>query len=66
MPPVEMPAHEDAQARTAPPAPLFVDLQHHAVEHEGVVPRHAALFLMAEDLVEVLRAPPGARAKRAL
>src|SRR5260370_38851454 len=47
MPPVEVPANEHAQAGAAAPAPLLVDLQHHAIEHERVVPRDAALFLVA-------------------
>src|ERR1700716_3084306 len=56
MPPVEVPTNEHAQASTAAPAPLLVDLQHDPIEHEGVVPGDAALFLVAEDLVQVL--PP--------
>src|SRR5258708_676348 len=57
MPAVEVAADEHAQAGTTAPAPLLVDLQHHAIEHERVVPGDAALFLVAEDLVQVLPAP---------
>src|SRR5260370_25031754 len=57
MPAVEVAADEHAQAGTTAPAPLLVDLQHHAIVHERVVPGDAALFLVAEDLVQVLPAP---------
>src|ERR1044071_9918603 len=53
---VEVAADEDAQAGAAPPAPLLVDLQHHAIEHDGVIAGHAARFLVAEDLVQVMSA----------
>src|SRR5258706_7029584 len=56
MPAVEVPANEYAQAGTAAPAPLLVDLQHHAIEHERIVPGDGALFLVAEDLVQILPA----------
>ena len=54
MPPVEVPTNEHAQASTAAPAPLLVDLQHHPIERERVVPGDAPLVLVAKDLVEVL------------
>src|SRR5882672_8189774 len=56
MPTVEVPANEYAQAGAAAAALLLVDLQHHAIEHERVVPGDGALFLVAEDLVQVLPA----------
>jgi hypothetical protein len=54
MPTVEVPTNEHAQASTAAPAPLLVDLQHHPIERERVVPGDAPLVLVAKDLVEVL------------
>src|SRR5258706_3518841 len=54
MPPVEVPTNEHAQASTAAPAPLLVDLQHYPIERERVVPGDAPLVLVAKDLVEVL------------
>src|ERR1700682_3620977 len=56
MPTVEVPADEDAQTDAAAAASLLVELQHDPIEHEGVVPGDAALFLVAEDLVQVLPA----------
>jgi len=54
MPTVEVPANEDTPAGTAAPTPLFVQLQHHPIEHERVVSGDGALFFVAENLVEVL------------
>src|SRR4029453_6827735 len=53
---VEMAADEYAQAGAATPAPLLVDLQHHAIEHDGVIAGDGARFLVAEDLVQVMPA----------
>jgi hypothetical protein len=53
---VEVAADEYAQAGAATPAPLLVDLQHHAIEHDGVIAGDAARFLVAEDLVQVMPA----------
>src|ERR1051325_8158591 len=53
---IEMTPHDDAEACAAAPPALFVDLQEHAVECDGVVACDDTLFLMAEDLVEVVRA----------
>jgi hypothetical protein len=46
----------DAKPRAAAPAALFVDLQEHAVERDGVVARDDTLFVMAQDLVEIVGA----------
>ena len=53
---VEMAAHEHAEPRTGPAAALFIDLQEHPVEAHGVVLGHDALFLVTEDLLEVVGA----------
>jgi hypothetical protein len=55
---VEMTANEDAQARTGAAARLLGELEAEAIELDGVVARHDALVLMAEDLREV-DAPQG-------
>jgi len=54
MPTVEVPANEDTPAGTAAPTPLFVQLQHHPIEHERPTGTKALL------------GSAGARPKRAL
>ena len=51
--PGEMPAHDNAEGRAAPPAALLVDLQDHAVEAHGVVAGDDPLLFVTEDLIEI-------------
>jgi len=53
---IEMATHEDAKAGTAAAAPLLVDLQDDAVQGHGVIAGHDALFLMTQDLLQVVGA----------
>jgi hypothetical protein len=53
---VEMPANDHPQPRAAASTPLLGQLEQQASEGHGVVPRDDPLFLVAEDLVEVVPA----------
>jgi hypothetical protein len=53
VPPVEMAADKDTQARTSAAAGLLGDLQRHARGGDDVIAANDALVLEAEDLVEV-------------
>jgi hypothetical protein len=56
-----MPTHQDVQADTAAPPRLGGDLQHLALETDGVVTRDDALLLVAQDGVEIDEAEGGPR-----
>jgi hypothetical protein len=51
---VEMTADEDPQPGAAAAVPLLVDLKDEPTEGDGIVPGDHALFLVAEDLLEVV------------
>jgi signal transduction histidine kinase len=53
VPAIEVAPDEHGQARTAAAAPLLVDLEDHAIQDDGVVPRDRAGLFMTEDLLEV-------------
>ena len=55
---VEMAAEEDAEAGTAPAPAVLGELEHDAVEADGIVEGHDPLLLVTEDLFEVA-APQG-------
>ena len=49
----EVPPHEDAQARAAPPARLLGELQGEALEAHDIVAADEPLGVLGEELVEV-------------
>ena len=48
--------HQSSAARTAPAAALFGQLEHDAIEADGIVGGHDPLLLVREDLLEVAAA----------
>src|SRR5205809_7325700 len=62
--PIEVATHEHPEAGTGAAAALLVELEHDALEGDGVVPGDDAFLFMAEDLREVVARDGNERAVR--
>src|SRR2546425_12099266 len=62
--PIEVATHEHPEAGTGAAAALFVELEHDALEGDGVVAGDDAFLFMAEDLREVVAQDGHERAVR--